>query len=303
MDKRSGILLVDKFTGMTSHDVVILLRRRLGIKSIGHGGTLDPMATGLLIVLIGEGTKLSQFIANCDKTYEARLVLGTETDSNDKDGTITNTSEINVNESEITAVFGEFKGDIMQTPPYVSAIKHKGKPLYEYSRSGVLIKPAPKTVKVYDLKINKISIPYVEFTLFSSKGFYVRALARDIGARLGCGAHLDYLRRLTIGNFSVDRAIPVNEIGNASIEEIEKRIIPLSDSLSEWVPVVIDNSDLAAVRNANQALIKNLLDKESVTGGKGFKLLDKDSRLVALVRCKGGSDKIEPEILRIFNDN
>jgi len=223
-----GILLVDKAEAMTSHDVVALVRRQLGIKKVGHCGTLDPIATGLLLITIGRGTKVQDLLMSEDKEYVGTLTLGTTTSTQDREGEVIETKAVpQFAENEIRIAFDKFRGDFYQTPPMVSAKKHGGVPLYKLARQGKVVEREPRFVHVYRYSIDRIALPDIDFSVLCSKGFYVRTYANDIGAILGCGAHLKALRRTKSGRFDVTDAITVDEIKNLPREEITNRILSL----------------------------------------------------------------------------
>ncbi len=225
-----GVLLVDKADGMTSHDVVALVRRRLEIKKVGHCGTLDPIATGLLLLTIGRGTKIQDLLMSEDKEYSGTLALGVSTSTQDREGEALETRPVPaLTEEQIRAAFEKFRGDFYQMPPMVSAIKHGGVPLYKLAREGKVVEREPRLVHVYRHVIDCIRLPEVDFTVVCSKGFYVRTYAHDIGETLGCGAHLKNLRRTKSGRFGLDRAITVDEIRNSAPEEILKRMLTLPE--------------------------------------------------------------------------
>ncbi|MBV9009181.1 MAG: tRNA pseudouridine(55) synthase TruB [Verrucomicrobia bacterium] len=223
-----GVLLVDKAAGMTSHDVVALVRKRLQLKKVGHCGTLDPIATGLLLLTLGRGTKIQDLLMAEDKEYSGTIVLGVTTSSQDREGEITETRDVPVlSEEQIRAAFEKFRGDFYQVPPMVSAIKRGGVPLYKLARQGKTVEREPRLVHVYRYSIDRISLPEIDFTVHSSKGFYVRTYAHDIGEALGCGGHLAALRRTKSGRFDVAHALPVNELTNLPPQEISARILSL----------------------------------------------------------------------------
>jgi len=225
-----GVLLVDKAEGMTSHDVVALIRRRLEIKKVGHCGTLDPIATGLLILTLGRGTKIQDLIMSEDKEYAGTLTLGASTTTQDREGEIIEEKPVPaLSADEIAAAFEKFRGDFYQMPPMVSAIKHGGVPLYKLARQGKVVEREPRLVHVYRHTIDKVALPDIDFTVLCSKGFYVRTYAHDIGETLGCGAHLKNLRRTKSGRFSVDGAITVDEIRNVPREQIVSRLLSLPE--------------------------------------------------------------------------
>ena len=223
-----GVLLVDKAAGMTSHDVVALVRRRLQIRKVGHCGTLDPLATGLLLLTLGRGTKIQDLLMAEDKEYSGTMTLGMVTTTQDKDGEVIERGEVPpLKEETIRAAFEKFRGDFYQTPPMVSAIKQAGVPLYKLARQGKTVEREPRLVHIYRYSIDRVTLPEIDFTVVCSKGFYVRTYAHDIGAELGCGAHLYSLRRVKSGRFDVANAIAVNEIKNAEPSEITARVLSL----------------------------------------------------------------------------
>ena len=225
-----GVLLVDKAEGMTSHDVVALIRRKLEMKKVGHCGTLDPIATGLLLLTLGRGTKIQDLLMSEDKEYAGTLMLGVTTSTQDRQGEVIDQRPVpELNESQIRAAFEKFRGDFYQMPPMVSAIKHGGIPLYKLARQGKVVEREPRLVHVYRYTVDRIALPEIDFSVVCSKGFYVRTYVHDIGETLGCGGHLKSLRRIKSGRFGVDRAISVAEIKNASREEIMKRILSLPE--------------------------------------------------------------------------
>ena len=223
-----GVLLVDKAPGMTSHDVVAIVRRRLNMKRVGHCGTLDPLATGLLLIVLGRGTKLSDLLMAEDKEYVGTMTLGVLTDSQDADGKVLETRPVpDLGREQIDAAFAKFHGDFYQTPPMVSAIKMEGVPLYKLARQGKTVERVPRFVHVYAHEIQKVRLPEIDFRVVCSKGFYVRTYAFDIGNELGCGAHLQTLRRTKSGKFTLEHAITIEEIQRLDPGEIEKRVLSL----------------------------------------------------------------------------
>lgn len=204
-DSLNGVLLVDKGPDMTSHDVVAVARRCLRTKKIGHCGTLDPMATGMLILVIGTGTKLQDLLMSEDKEYTGSLRLGVTTSTQDREGEVVEEKPVPAfGDDDIRAAFDAFRGDFYQTPPMVSAVKIDGVPLYKLARQGKEVERKPRFVRVYDAQIQRIALPDVDFRVVCSKGFYVRTYAHDIGQKLGCGAHLTDLRRTRSGHFKFE---------------------------------------------------------------------------------------------------
>ena len=220
-----GILIVDKPQGMTSHDVVDFIRKQFGLKKVGHAGTLDPMATGVLVILIGKYTKSSNSFLSADKEYDATLMLGATSDTGDAWGRVEKgASSEGIGKEKIEEVFNKFTGEIEQVPPSYSAVKFKGKKLYELARLGINVKVEPRKVSIKELNIYKISMPEISFTVTCSKGTYIRQLSADIGSALGCGAYLSRLRRTRSGGFKVDEAIGIDELKRMDSVELAKHI-------------------------------------------------------------------------------
>ncbi len=223
-----GVLLVDKEPGMTSHDVVAITRRALNTKKVGHCGTLDPLATGLLLITIGRGTKIQDLLMSEDKEYVGTLVLGSVTDSQDADGEVTATSPVpELSREAIDAAFAKFHGDFYQTPPMVSAIKKDGVPLYKLARQGKEVEREPRFVHVYAHEILAVRLPEIDFRVVCSKGFYVRTYAHEIGKELGCGAHLKALRRTKSGRFDVKGAVTISDLKAGPLEAVAERVLSL----------------------------------------------------------------------------
>ncbi|HSY19556.1 MAG TPA: tRNA pseudouridine(55) synthase TruB [Candidatus Acidoferrales bacterium] len=222
-----GAILVDKPSGPTSHDVVDAIRRQFGIKKVGHCGTLDPNATGLLIIVLGRGTKLSERLMGDDKVYEGTIKFGEETDSYDSDGELTGSLPVmpmtldQLNEEAAT-----FIGDQMQVPPMVSAIKKNGVPLYKLARKGIEVEREPRLIHIYNFRFTEYAEPLGQFRVACTKGTYIRSMAHDLGKKLGCGAHLTALRRSASGKFDVKDALPLDAILRLTPAELEKRVLP-----------------------------------------------------------------------------
>jgi tRNA pseudouridine55 synthase len=232
-----GILLVDKPSGITSHDIVDRLRRKLKMKKIGHAGTLDPLATGLMIMLIGRATKVSQFLISLDKSYEGTFKLGVETDSQDSDGQVVEEKAIpgDLNEDKIKESMKEFLGDQYQTPPMFSAKKIGGVPLYKMARKGKTVEREPRFIRINELTLNGWSSPYGEFYMDCSKGTYVRTVFHDLGQKLNCGGHLTALRRTKINDFSIDGVNTLEEIEQMGTGEFQTLLIPIREAVPAHV--------------------------------------------------------------------
>lgn len=225
-----GVLLVDKAKGMTSHDVVAIVRRQLGMKKVGHCGTLDPLATGLLIIVLGRGTKIQDLLMSEDKEYVGTMVLGATTDSQDADGAVLETRPVaDIPCEQLEAAFAKFDGDFYQMPPMVSAIKKDGVALYKLARQGKTVEREPRFVHVFAHQVNEVRLPEIDFRVVCSKGFYVRTYAHDIGAELGCGAHLKDLRRTKSGRFDLSRSVTVSDLKEQPREQIVARMLSLPE--------------------------------------------------------------------------
>ncbi len=221
-----GILLVDKPTDHTSHDVVARMRRKFGMKRIGHAGTLDPMATGLLIVLVGKATSASQYLISLDKEYTGTIKLGAVTNTQDAEGDIMETRPVPpLTEAEALAMMKSFLGDQYQMPPMFSAIKIKGVPLYKSAREGEEIEREPRFIRVMNFDLTRFALPEIDFRVVCTKGTYVRTLAHDYGQKIGCGAHLSALRRTAIDKLRVEQALTVDQIEAMPMADLNKKLL------------------------------------------------------------------------------
>jgi len=222
-----GALLVDKPPGLTSHDVVHHIRRHFQIETVGHCGTLDPSATGLLVIVVGRGTKLSERLMSHDKVYEGVIKLGEVTGSYDGDGELVSSLPVPpLTLGELNESARDFVGDLMQSPPMVSAVKKGGVPLYKLARKGIEVPREPRLIHVYSFAFSDYTEPCARFRLACTKGTYVRSIAHDLGQKLGCGAHLSALRRTSSGNFDVADAKPLDDLLKLSVAELQARVIP-----------------------------------------------------------------------------
>lgn len=227
-DRIDGLLLVDKPAGPTSHDIVDAVRTHFGFRKVGHGGTLDPMATGLLVLLLGRGTKAADRIIGSDKEYHGTLRLGITTDTDDVDGQVIERGDCSrVTREQLEAEMKKFTGDIFQTPPMVSAVKKNGVPLYKLARKGQVVERKPRLIHVYDFSLTRFALPDADFVLRCTKGTYVRVLCADVGRALGCGAYLHRLVRTRSGSLDVAQAIPFEELLKMNLSDLKPRIIPV----------------------------------------------------------------------------
>lgn len=224
-----GIILVDKPSGPTSHDIVDKIRRHFRLGKVGHAGTLDPQATGLLVIMIGRGTKLANQLMAGDKIYEGTIRLGIATDTQDAKGKVVSEADPgHVTEELLAAEMRKLTGDIMQLPPMVSATKKNGVPLYKLARQGMVVERRPKLVRIHEFTLRSFSLPRATFFLRCSKGVYARTLCADIGAALQCGAHLESLRRLQSGEFSVQEARSLEQIIAMDRRQLAQILMPLN---------------------------------------------------------------------------
>ena len=218
---KEGIILANKPKGVTSHDVVDFVRKRLKIQKVGHAGTLDPLAQGLLIILVGKYTKLFTKFVKFNKEYSGVMKLGEVTSTGDSQGEVTKSSDYSgIGDEKIKEIFTLFEGETEQIPPMVSALRVKGKRLYNLARKGIVIDREPRKIKIDSLQILKIDLPFIQFRVQCSKGTYIRKLAEDIGEKLGCGAHMIEIVRLGIGPFKLDQAIKMDDIDESHLRQV-----------------------------------------------------------------------------------
>lgn len=281
----NGILIVDKPRDMTSARVISRIKRISGINKIGHTGTLDPMATGVMICPINRATRLSRFFLAGSKKYTAVLRLGIETDTQDATGSILTERSIDmVSEAGVYAACQQFIGEIVQTPPAYSALKHKGVPLYKYARKGNAVIKPPRKVVISAIRIMDMDLPNVRFEVECSAGTYVRTLCADIGNVLGCGGHLKALRRTACGGYGIHEATPLAEIeSHGSLETLRDRLISMSDAL-EGMPAYIADSGLLEKIQYGKPIASDDLNLKMADGGRPFiKIIDKENQLLAVV--------------------
>ena len=223
-----GILLVDKPKGITSHDVVDRVRRIFHMKKVGHAGTLDPMATGLMIILVGKATKVSQYLMSMDKEYTGTMRLGQSTDSQDAEGALVEERPVpELTEAEVLAQIKTFVGDQYQTPPMFSAKKVGGQPLYKLARKGKTVEREPRVIHISRFEMTDFASPEISFLVACSKGTYVRTIAHDLGEKIGCGAHLNVLRRTGIGDFRIEDGSTLEVLAEATPTALRKKLIPV----------------------------------------------------------------------------
>ncbi|MGJ8639417.1 MAG: tRNA pseudouridine(55) synthase TruB [Opitutaceae bacterium] len=235
-DSPEGVLLVDKPQGITSHDVVSRMRKLFRIKKVGHAGTLDPMATGLLLIMIGKATKISQYLMSNDKDYTGTVLLGIETDSQDAEGEVVAEKPVpDLSKEAVLAEMKTFLGDQYQTPPMYSAKKVNGQALYKLARQGKTIEREARVIRFNHFEMTDFDLPRVSFSVGCSKGAYIRTLAHDLGNKLGCGGHLCVLRRTVVGKFSIENANTIEELQEMSPSVLRKKLIPINQAVPSHV--------------------------------------------------------------------
>jgi tRNA pseudouridine55 synthase len=249
----NGVLLLDKPLGFSSNQALQKVKWLFYAAKAGHTGTLDPLATGLLPVCLGEATKFAQYVTDADKTYIATIKLGATTTTGDAEGEVLTTSTVNISEAQFIETCQQFNGEISQTPPMYSALKHEGKPLYEYAREGVDIGRQPRLIIIKNIVVNAFLNDTAQITVSCSKGTYIRTLAEDIGAALGCGAHLIGLCRTETAGFLLPQAVTIEQLEAMSIEAREAQLLPVDSAIS-YLPKVTLNTDAAYFLMQGQAV-------------------------------------------------
>ena len=293
---RSGILNIDKPPGWTSHDVVKAVRRAAGVRRVGHAGTLDPLATGVLVVCMGSATRVIEDIQAGTKTYQARARLGIATTTYDAEGEVTSEHDASgVTLDEVEAHLDDLRGEILQRPPMYSAVRHEGKRLYELAREGIEVERQPRPVTVYELTLTEFEPPDLALEMRVSKGTYVRSIIHDLGQALGVGAHLTALKRTAVGNFTIDEAETVERVAAAFDDGWWPNItFPLDTALLHLPALIVDEDAEAAIRNGRQ------IDGRPPPGPDGARVrcYSTDGRFIALMRWDGVSGRWQPD--RVF---
>lgn len=285
----SGVLVIDKPVGMTSHDVVQIVRRGTDIRRAGHTGTLDPRASGVLVVLIGPAVRLSEYISASDKRYQATIRLGSSTDTYDAEGVVTQSNQgVSVSEVEFEDALLSFVGEIEQVPPPYSAVKVKGRKAYEMSRKGEEVELQPRIINVYSLELLEWAPPEAVVDVYCSSGTYVRSLAHDLGQNLGCGAHLVGLRRTKSGRFTLRDAVPLRRLRDAfTAGDWYRFLIPAAEALAEWPMVELDSAMVELIRHGHRV--------PAAAGMEGWaRGVSQQGDLVALLEHVEDSDEWQP---------
>ncbi len=284
-----GVVVIDKPKGVTSFWVVQKVRRILGQRKVGHAGTLDPLATGVLPVCLGRATKIVQFLMEGDKTYVGTMTLGKVTDTYDADGEVVEEFAIPslLQKEYVQELAQGFVGNIMQEPPPFSAAKHKGQPLYKLARKGIKVKKEPREIRVFSFQILKVEPPYVDFEIRCSKGTYVRSLVNDLGRLIGFGAFLSSLKRTANGPFTIEEAITLEALEEAAREgRLDEVIMPVSRALEHLPAVEVDREMAGQIRKGIPIVGSYLSDachRAGVGGEGGFVRLVCGKELVAVI--------------------
>jgi tRNA pseudouridine55 synthase len=289
MDQVNGILIIDKPAGITSARVVSIVKKALNAKKVGHAGTLDPFAEGVLICCVNQATKLADFLLHGTKTYIAELKLGEETDTQDLTGTVISTTEPEYYSTKtIQRIFKGFEGSLEQLPPVYSALKHNGVPLYKWARNGQPVQKPPRTVEIYSITILEIEMPLIRFEVSCSAGTYIRTLGADIGKMLGCGGHLNALKRTASSGFTLDQAVSLSALNDlTSGNQLPAKFISMTDALPTMPAYTADRQLAKKIRHGQRITTRDLTGNEDFdTGnnsGSEIKIVDQTGELVAIL--------------------
>ncbi len=283
---KDGIILIDKPAGISSASVVYRIKKRFSFKKVGHTGTLDPFATGLMVITVGAATRLSRFFLDANKTYSARLSLGTLTDTLDPEGEVLSAEseeamarlDARLDDSVVAGVLGDFIGDLMQVPPIYSALKHHGVPLYKLARKGQAVEKPPRPVTLYENRLSAFSFPHIDFEVRCSKGTYIRSLARDMAEALGTVGHLTALRRIETTGFHVDEALTLSDAEAMDLDTLP--MMEMAAALSYLPSFVVDEAERLGVQYGNQLAWRSCGE---AAGAAFCRVLDAEGRLIAMV--------------------
>jgi tRNA pseudouridine55 synthase len=282
----SGLLVVDKPVDITSAKVVARVKKLFGARKVGHTGTLDPFATGVLVCCINRATKLAKFFLHGNKKYQAVIQLGVETDTQDSTGTVTATCDaIEFSDTTIRSVLKRFEGTIEQLPPVYSALKFKGTPLYKLARSGKPVQKPARPVSIFHIEILEIDLPLIRFMVFCSAGTYIRTLCADIGASLGCGGHLKELRRIESSGFSIDEAVTLPEIEELALsEKLSDRLISMASALQDLPEHIADKGLAEKIMHGNIITKKDFVPEQADNPQGFIKIVGTNNDLVAVLK-------------------
>lgn len=287
----SGVVLLDKPLGLSSNQAMQRVKHLYQAEKVGHTGSLDPLATGLLPICLGEATKFANFLLDADKSYLAAVKLGITTTSADAEGEIIAQKPVNVTLQQVESALHQFIGDIEQTPPIYSALKVDGKPLYAYARAGQEVEIKSRYVSIHQIHLEHFEADELVFTVTCSKGTYIRTLAQDIGAKLGCGAHLKGLRRLTSGTFDLKDALPLEVLSELSLEELDAKLLPI-DIKIQHLPKLTLNAEQTDIIQHGQAIKPN----QEIIFNEFIRLYDMSGEFIGLAQ-KQADGKLHPKRL------
>jgi len=246
-----GVFLLDKPQGMSSNDIMQKVKRIFQANKAGHTGALDPLATGMLPICLGEATKFSQFLLDADKRYLVTAKLGERTDTSDAEGQIVETRDVKVKTSEILTALEQFRGDILQVPTMFSALKHNGKPLYEYARQGITVEREARPITIFELNFIEYNAPYLTLEVHCSKGTYIRTLVDDLGEVLGCGAHVTMLRRTAVANYPTEKMLDWNALQSLAAQQdlslLDALLLPMDTAVAKLPTLTLDESQAQGI--------------------------------------------------------
>ena len=257
-----GVFLLDKPQGMSSNDILQKVKRIFQANKAGHTGALDPLATGMLPICLGEATKFSQFLLDSDKRYQVTAKLGERTDTSDAEGQVVETKAVNVTESDIQQALAQFRGDILQVPTMFSALKHQGKPLYEYARAGITIEREARPITIFELKFIAYEAPFLTLEVHCSKGTYIRTLVDDLGEVLGCGAHVTVLRRLAVADYPIAAMMSYTDLQhmaeNQPLEVLDQLLLPMDTAVSTLPKINLNEQQTKSVGFGQRVKFENV---------------------------------------------
>ena len=299
-----GIINIYKEAGFTSHDVVAKMRGILRQKKIGHTGTLDPDAVGVLPVCLGSGTKLCDMLTDKDKEYEAVLLLGVETDTQDTSGEVKSKREVTVTEEEVKTAILSFVGDYMQIPPMYSALKVDGKKLYELARAGKEIKRMARPVVIHDIQILEVDLPRVRMVVSCSKGTYIRTLCHDIGQKLGCGGAMDKLIRTKVSSFHIENAITLSQLEKLKEEDrVSEKVVPV-DKVFEHMPAFhVKDKYVSMVKNGNALYPNQILEGKEALPGVWARIYDMQEHFYGVYAFDEENRRMKPVKMFLTNED
>ncbi len=257
-----GVFLLDKPQGMSSNDILQKVKRIFQANKAGHTGALDPLATGMLPICLGEATKFSQFLLDSDKRYQVTAKLGERTDTSDAEGQVVETKAVNVTESDIQQALAQFRGDILQVPTMFSALKHQGKPLYEYARAGITVEREARPITIFELKFIAYEAPFLTLEVHCSKGTYIRTLVDDLGEVLGCGAHVTVLRRLAVADYPIAAMMSYTDLQNMAenqpLEVLDQLLLPMDTAVSTLPKINLNEQQTKSVGFGQRVKFENV---------------------------------------------